>query len=70
MTAAEYLQSQFATWKVVDRTGQTYQDTHQAMAEAINAAWDNPAGRAVQIQLFPAGKPTVEEFISRMANLA
>jgi len=37
---------------------------------AVDDAWDNPdpAIRARQRQLFPSGKPTVEDFIRIMAD--
>ena len=39
---------------------------------AVDAAWNNPdpAIRAKQRQLFPNGKPSVEEFIRVMAEQA
>ena len=42
------------------------------MQEAVDAAWNNPdpAIRGRQRQLFPDGKPSVEEFIRVMAEQA
>ena len=48
------------------RTGKTPKQCLADMQEAIDAAWEttDPAAQAYQKQLFPAGKPTVEEFIA------
>lgn len=42
------------------------------MKRAIDAAWANPTEeeKRFQEQYFPLGKPTVEEFIQTVANLA
>lgn len=42
------------------------------MQIALDAAWDNPdvAVRRKQRELFPDGKPTLEEFICKVSELA
>ena len=42
------------------------------MKKAIDLAWENPTQeqKLFQEKYFPEGKPTVEEFIQRVANLA
>lgn len=53
------------------REGIPSEEVRKRMQESIDAAWDSqdPDGQAYQRQLFPAGKPTLEEFIVRMAKL-
>lgn len=43
---------------------------YQEMQRVIDEAWhsENPDVIAFQKELFPAGKPTVEEFIAVVAN--
>ena len=36
--------------------------------KAIDAAWNDPQGRAEQQRLFPEGKPSPELFITRLAE--
>ena len=45
-------------------------DIRREMAATIDAAWSSPdpAARAFQQQLFPAGKPTVELFLATLAG--
>lgn len=54
------------------KTGTTPKQCLADMQEAIDAAWatTDPAAKAYQEQLFPAGKPTVEEFIAVLGNRA
>lgn len=42
------------------------------MQEALDVAWvdNDPAVRVMQQRLFPAGKPTLEDFITITATLA
>ena len=42
------------------------------MKKAIDLAWENPTmeQKLFQEKYFPEGKPTVEEFIKRVASLA
>ena len=48
------------------KTGLTPKQCLADMQEAIDVAWAtaDPEAQAYQNQLFPAGKPTVEEFIA------
>lgn len=45
-----------------------FNNKKKAMQEAIDAAWNNPEGAELRAQLFPAGKPTPEEFIKKIAD--
>ena len=49
--------------------GTTTEQCRVDMQEVIDAAWSSadPAARARQNELFPNGKPTVEEFLNRVA---
>ncbi len=49
--------------KVAEQNGTSPELVRREIQAAIDAAWDNPAGRAMQQRLFPAGKPEPEEFI-------
>lgn len=42
----------------------------QEMQAALDAAWatDDPEAKALQEQLFPGGKPTLEQFIEVLAR--
>lgn len=68
MTIKEKIRANRAIRQVAEREGKSPAEIRQAMQEAIDTAWANPAGRAMQQQLFPAGKPTVEEFLLRTAR--
>lgn len=41
-----------------------------AMQQAIDAAWQDPAGAEFRERLFPEGKPTVDLFVERVAIFA
>lgn len=42
----------------------------KAMQQAIDVAWQDPAGAELREQLFPEGKPTVDLFVARVAAYA
>lgn len=50
--------------------GQTEEEVRQGMQEALDAAWasDDPAAKALQQQLFPNGKPCLEDFIITLSK--
>lgn len=56
--------------RLARRDGLSPADVKTSMQEAIDEAWasDNPEVIAAQLRRFPAGKPTVEEFISALAR--
>ena len=56
--------------QVAAKHGVSVEEVVRDMQEALDAAWDNPdpAERARQRQLFPKGKPLIEEFIRVMAK--
>lgn len=56
--------------QIADREGIRAEDVRQAMQASIDEAWAtaDPAAQSRQRQLFPAGKPTVEAFLLRMAG--
>ena len=58
--------------KLAAQYGVSVGEVIRDMQEAVDAAWNNPdpAIRARQRQLFPDGKPSVEEFIRVMAEQA
>jgi len=55
---------------VAAQHGVSLEQVKRDIQEAINDTWDNPdpAIRARQRRLFPNGKPTIAEFIYRMAQ--
>ena len=56
--------------QIAAQHGDSVDEVVRDLLAAIDAAWDNPdpAARAKQRQLFPGGKPTVEEFINVTAR--
>jgi len=56
--------------QIAAQYGVSVSEVIRDMQAAVDDAWDNPdpAIRARQRQLFPDGKPSVEEFIRVMAN--
>lgn len=56
--------------KVADNNDATRQEVYKEMQRAINAAWNTTDELASkrQKQLFPNGKPTVEEFTAVIAK--
>ena len=58
--------------KIAAQYGISVSEVTREMRVAIDAAWNNPdpAIRARQRQLFPNGKPSIEEFIRVIAEQA
>ena len=56
--------------QIAAQHGISVEEVVREIQAAVDAAWGNPdpAIRARQQQLFPNGKPTVEEFIRTMAK--
>jgi len=56
--------------QVAAKYGVPVEEVVRDMQEALDDAWDNsdPAARARQRQLFPKGKPSIEEFVRVMAK--
>lgn len=70
MTLKERIQAKAVIRTLAQRDGVRPEDVRASMQEAIDAAWENqdPAVRWKQLQMFPAGKPTVEAFVLRLAK--
>ncbi len=53
--------------QIADQEGIRAEEVRLAMQASIDEAWAtaDPAAQARQHQLFPAGKPTVEDFLAR-----
>lgn len=70
MTIKEKIKVRKVIRNLAQRDGISSEEVLQKIQESIDAAWDNqdPAVRWKQLQLFPAGKPTSEEFIVRVAR--
>lgn len=70
MTIKEKIKVQRVIRMLAQRDGIRPEDVRASMQEAIDAAWENqdPAVRWKQLQMFPAGKPTVEAFVLRLAK--
>lgn len=51
--------------RTAEHFGQSEEQIRKDMQEALDAAWatDDPEAKALQEQLFPGGKPTLEQFI-------
>lgn len=56
--------------QVAAQNGTTPAHVRHEIQAAIDAAWDNPAGRELQQLLFPNGQPSPEEFILTVAGQA
>ena len=70
MKLFDNLKSKAAIRGTADHFGQTPEQVRLDMQEAIDEAWAtaDPAAKALQEQLFPAGKPTPEQFIATVAR--
>lgn len=70
MTITEKIKVRKVIRTLAQRDGVKPEDVRASMQEAIDAAWENqdPAIRWKQLQMFPAGKPTVEAFVLRLAK--
>lgn len=66
MTIKEKVRAHRVIKQVAREEGREPAEVRQDMQAAIDAAWENQAGAELQLQLFPAGKPTVEEFLIRI----
>lgn len=56
--------------QVAAQNGTTPENVRKEIQAAIDAAWEDPAGREMQQLLFPNGKPSPEEFIITVAAQA
>lgn len=58
--------------QIASEHGTTPTEVIKEMQIVLDAAWNNPdaAARQKQRELFPKGKPTVEEFIRKISELA
>ena len=63
MKIIEIIKGKTAIQKVADREGKSYAEIEAAIREAIDLAWADPTVREYQDTVFPAGKPSVEEFV-------
>ena len=70
MTIKERIKAQLVLYTVARKNGRNSAEIRQDMQEAIDAAWSagEPAAMAEIRRWFPAGKPTVEEFLTRTAR--
>lgn len=70
MTTAEKNRVDAVIQNLAQREGIPSEEVRKRMQESIDAAWDSqdPDAQAYQRQLFPAGKPTLEAFIVRLAR--
>lgn len=52
--------------------GKTEAEIRQEMQIALDSAWDasDPDTKRMQAELFPDGKPSLEEFIIKLSKLA
>lgn len=70
MTIRDQIRAKVAIRKLARKEGVHSEDVRKEIQNAIDAAWDNqdPAVKWQQLQMFPAGKPTPEQFIARVAR--
>lgn len=71
MKITEQIQAKAVIRETARRNGVTPERCRRDIQECIDAAWNttDPAAKARQQQLFPAGrKPTVEEFLIRVSR--
>lgn len=69
MEFCEMLKAKAVICRVAERQGKSAAEVRREMQKAIDAAWatDDPAVQQRQRELFPEGKPTVEQFMARCA---
>lgn len=70
MTIKERIRARKVIRTVAQREGIPPAEVRQKIQESIDEAWacQDPGVRWKQLQLFPEGKPTPEEFIVRAAK--
>lgn len=70
MTVKEKIHARTIIQEVAAKNGVSAAEVRLGIQEAIDAAWDNPdpAVRAMQHRLFPAGKPDMDTFLRRVAK--
>lgn len=56
--------------RTADHFGQSEEQIRKDMQEALDAAWAtaDPAAKKLQEEMFPGGKPTLEQFIATVAR--
>ncbi len=52
--------------------GKSEDEVRQEMQIALDSAWDtsDPEAKRFQTEIFPDGKPSLEEFIAKLAEMA
>lgn len=70
MRINDWIRARRAIRRTARLAGVTPAQCRRDMAAAIEAAWasQDPDARETQIQRFPAGKPTVEQFILTLSR--
>lgn len=70
MRLFDSLKGKAAIRGTADHFGETPEDVRREIQAAIDAAWntEDPAAMTLQRELFPAGKPTPEQFIATVAR--
>ena len=70
MKLKNWIRAQLVLQKVALQAGKTPAEVRQEMQEDIDIAWSNPSAEAAMMQQyrFPAGKPTVEEFVVMLSH--
>lgn len=70
MKFREWIRAKAVIRELARRDGVSPAAVRASMQEAIDEAWAtaDPAARAEQLRRFPAGKPTVEAFMIRLAG--
>ena len=66
MSFIDTIKGRAAIQKVAEREGKSYAEIEAAIQEAIDLAWEDLSAREYQNMLFPKGKPTAAEFVSRI----
>ena len=69
MKICEIIRGRVAIQKMADREGKSYAEIEAAIQEALDFAWTEPTAREYQDAMFPDGKPSVAEFVGRIAYL-
>ena len=70
MTIKEKIRAELVIWKVALAANKSPAEVRKEMQAAIDMAWQTatPAAIEAQYHRFPAGKPTVEEFMIEMGK--
>ena len=68
MSFIDNMKSKKALKSIAEQEGKTLAQIEAAIQDSIDIAWNSPEFHDIQMQYFPNGKPSPEEFIAVVAR--